>query len=45
MNEHIRVLPTHPLYHEVLAACLAKETHDATRWAKRTVATSQEGRP
>jgi hypothetical protein len=38
VNEHIRVLPTHPLYQEVLAACIAKEAHDAKRWAKRTIA-------
>lgn len=38
VNEHIRVLPTHPLYREVLAACIKKETHDANRWAKKVAA-------
>lgn len=31
VNEHIRVLPTHPRYAEVLVACLAREAHDAIR--------------
>lgn len=35
VNEHIRVLPTHPLYAEVLNACEAQEAHYAKRQAKR----------
>lgn len=36
VNEHIRVMPDHPLYVDVFKACQAKESHDAKRWAKRS---------
>jgi len=38
VNEHIRVMPNHPLYAEVLKACQDLEAHNAKRLAKRTIA-------
>jgi hypothetical protein len=41
VNEHIRVLPTHPLYAQVFAAMQQATMHYAKQWAKRDTRQSE----